>query len=116
MNEYKIVPVSENVSHSWSSYDEASFIFTVKSWDGRLFIIIENVNPDRSTLLFKVESEMYMSALHTIFDYVQSDVINRRSAIHDGDISFYNAGVVAYWTFNHDTYVDWMYRLRGHLG
>lgn len=116
MDEYKIVPVSENVSHSRSSYDEASFIFTVKSWDDRLFIIIENVNPDRSTLLFKVERDLYMTALHTIFDYIQSDVINKRSAIRDGDINFYNAGVVAYWTFNHDSYIDWMYRLRGHLG
>lgn len=116
MDEYKVVPVSENISHSRGSYDEASFIFTVKSWDDRLFIIIENVNPDRSTLLFKVERDMYMTALHTIFDYIQSDVINKRSAIRDGDISFGNASIVAYWTFNHDSYIDWMYRLRGHIG
>ena len=116
MDEYKVVPVSENVSHSRSSYDEASFIFTAKSWDSRIFIIIENVNPDRSTLLFKVERDKYMTALHTIFDYIQSDIINKRSAIRNGDISFDNAGIVAYWAFNHDSYTDWMYRLRGHLG
>ena len=115
MDEYKVVPVSENVSHSRSSYDEASFIFTAKSWDGRIFIIIENVNPDRSTLLFKVERDMYMTALHTIFDYIQSDVINKRSAIRDGDIDFGNIGILAYWTFNHDSYIDWKYRLMGYL-
>lgn len=116
MDEYKVVPVSENISHSRGSYDEASFIFTAKSWDGHLFIIIENVNPDRSTLLFKVRREMYMTALHTIFDYIQSEVINKRSAIRDGEINFGNAGIVTYWTFNHDSYIDWMYRLRSHLG
>ena len=72
--------------------NEASFIFTAKSWDGRVFVIIENVNPDRSTLLFKIERDMYMTALHTIFDYIQSDVINKRSAIRDRDINFYNVG------------------------
>ena len=115
MDEYKVVPVSENVSHSRSSYEEASFIFTAKSWDGRVFIIIENVNPDRSTLLFKVELDMYMTALHAIFDYIQSDVINKRSAIRDGDIDFGNIGILAYWTFNHDSYIDWMYRLKSYF-
>ena len=115
MDEYKVVPVSENVSHSRSSYEEASFIFTAKSWDGRVFIIIENVNPDRSTLLFKVELDMYMTALHAIFDYIQSDVINKRSAIRDGEIDFGNIGILAYWTFNHDSYIDWMYRLKSYL-
>ena len=115
MDEFKVVPVSENISHSRSSFEEASFIFTAPSWDGRIFIIIENINPDRSTLLFKVERDMYMTALHTIFDYIQSDVINKRSAIRDGDISFGSAGVVAYWTYNHDSYIDWKHRLCGHL-
>lgn len=115
MDEYKVVPVSENVSHSRSSYDEASFIFTAKSWDGRVFIIIENVNPDRSTILFKVLPEKYMAILRVIFDYIQSDVINKRSAIRDNELDFGTDGVLAYWTFNHDSYTDWMHRLSGYL-
>ena len=113
--DYKIVPVSENVSHSRSSYDEASFIFTARSFDSCLFIIIENVNPDRSTLLFKVLPEKYKDALHAIYDYIQSDIINKRSAIRDHELNFGSIGILYYKTFNHDSYTDWMYRLRGYL-
>lgn len=112
---HKMVPITESISHRGIIHNEEGFIFTSKSSIGFLLIIVENVNRDRSTMIFKVSEWNYRVALHTIFDYVQSDAVNKRSAIRDQKIDFSEAGVREYWALNHDSFHDWKCRLLQYL-
>ena len=89
--------IADSISHKATNYNEEGFIFTSKSSIGNLLIIVENVNRDRSTMIFKVSEWNYRVALHTKFDYVQSDAVNKRNAIRDQIINFSEAGVREYW-------------------
>ena len=77
-----------------------------------------DIDPEvaRKAVEFFLDSDVRCTdGKHAIFDYIQSDVINKRSAIRDGEIDFGNIGILAYWTFNHDSYIDWMYRLKSYF-
>ena len=113
--EYKIVPAIETIANSRAEKYEECFIFTTKSLFGVLFIIMENVNPDRATMIFKVRKDKYMIAACTIFEYVQSDMRNKRSAVRDGKVDFDNSGILDYWTSNHDTFHDWKIRMLSYI-
>ena len=113
---YKVVPMSESITNSNITYEEATFIFTTKSWDNNLLLIIENVNPDRSTIVFKVLPKLYKDALQTIFDFMQSNLVNKRSGIRDKSLTFSDCGIIDYWSCNHDSFNDWKERMRRHIG
>lgn len=113
--EYKVVPMSESITHSNITFEEATFIFTVKSWDNNLLLIIENVNPDRSTIIFKVYPNQYKDALQTIFDFMQSNLVNKRSSIRENSLTFSNCGIIKYWSCNHDSFNDWRERMGRHI-
>ena len=108
----KIVPATESISHSSGSFDEECFMFTIESFSGNLIVVVENVNPDRATILFEVGRGSYMLSLHTIYDYIQSDRINKRSTIRGNDVRFRDAGVICYDTFKHDQFHDWKIRIQ----
>lgn len=114
MKEYKVVPVTERISHTSGSHNEDSFIFTAKSLEKHLFIIVENLNTDRATIVFKVRADSYMKALRTIFDYVQSDRINKRYTICCRDVKFIDAGIIDYWRIEHtnNSFDIWVSKLR----
>ena len=76
---------------------------------------MENVNPDRATMYFVVRTGMYKTALHTIFDYIQSDRKNKRSAIRDGKVPLEDVGVSYYGTTHHDYFYDWKNRLQRYI-
>lgn len=107
MKEYKVVPVVENVVHTIGKHYEDSFMFTLKSHDGQSFIVVENVNIARATMVFKVITGQYEKALRAVFDYVQSDRVNKRSAVRSSDIDFKNSGVVQCKSIDHDSLNDW---------
>ena len=107
MKEYKVVPVVENVVHTIGKHYEDSFMFTLKSHDGRPFIVVENVNIARATMVFKVITEKYEKALLAVFDYVQSGIVNKRSAVRSSNIDFKNSGVVQCKSIDHDSLHEW---------
>ena len=111
--EHKIVPVSEDFTYAnGSRFSEEGFVFTTKSNSDRfLVIVIENINPDRATMYFSVRTEMYEAALRTIFNYIQSDTKNKRSAIRDGKEPFKDVGFSYYGSTPHDYFYDWKNRL-----
>ena len=114
--QYKVVPMSESITHSNVKYEEATFIFTTKGWDNNLLLIIENVNPDRSTVIFRINPNHYTDALQTIFDFMQSDIVNKRSGIREKNLEFSNCGIIEYWSCNHDSFDDWKERMKRHIG
>ena len=114
--EYKVVPMSESITHSNITFEEATFIFTTKSWDNSLLLIIENVNPDRSTIIFKVYPNQYKDALQTVFDFMQSSLVNKRSSIREKSLTFSDCGIIEYWSCNHDSFNDWQERMGRHIG
>lgn len=113
--QYKVVPMSESITHSNLTFEEATFIFTMKSWNNSLLLIIENVNPDRSTIIFKVNTNKYKNALLTVFDFMQSNIVNKRSSIREKSLSFSECGIIEYWSCNHDSFNDWKERIEKHI-
>lgn len=111
-DEKKIVPCVENLAHSGSSIYEEAFIFSIKCLSDRMVIVVENVNPDRSTLLFLINSDQYMSILRTIHSFLQSPEINKRSGLRDGSFDFDKKHVLRNESINHDEdYSSWKFNL-----
>ena len=112
VEKYKLVTIVECLSHRNSWLDEGCFIFTANSYEKCLWIILENINPNRSTIMFQVEREKYKSALGAIFDYFQSSKINKRRAIQNQEISPEKFEAIWYKTLKHDSPDDW----KRHMG
>lgn len=104
---YKIVPMTEGLDHSSCSHGEDAFLFTVPVSKDIVYIILENVKPARSTLVFTVLESEYMPALETIYSFMQGNTINKRSEIRSKSIIFKNRGIIGYRSINHDTYTSW---------
>ena len=110
--ETRIVPCVENLSHSNSTIYEEAFMFSVKCHSGNTLIVVENINPDRSTLAFVVNSKQYMLALKTIHSFLQSPEINKRSGLRDGSFDFSKDGVILNESINHDDdFSSWEFNL-----
>lgn len=86
---------------------EYAFIFSIQCKSGDILIVHENVNPDRSTLLFIVKPENYDKAIRAIYDFLQSAEINKRSSLRDRDIELGESGIVRYRSINHDYIFSW---------
>ena len=110
--DYKVIPCVERLSHANSDIMEYAFMFSIKCRSGNIMIVHENVNPDRSTLLFWVKEKAYNSAIREIYDFLQSAEINKRSSLRDGSIDVGNAGVVRYKSINHDDIWSWRDNIR----
>lgn len=105
--EYKVIPCVERLSHANSDVTEYAFMFSIKCRSSNIMIVHENVNPDRSTLLFWVKERAYESAIREIYDFLQSAEINKRSSLRGGSIDVGNAGVIRYKSINHDDIRSW---------
>jgi hypothetical protein len=66
----------------------------------------ENVNPDRSTLLFIVKKESYEISIRYIYDFLQGTDINKRSGIREKSIICFG-GIVYYDAIDHDEINTW---------
>ena len=104
---YKIIPCVERLAHSNSDITEYAFLFSIKCQSGDILIVHENVNPDRSTLLFVSKSENYDRSIRAIYDFLQSAEINKRSSLRDRNLEVKKSGVEHYRSINHDYISSW---------
>ena len=104
---YKVIPCVERLAHANSDITEYAFMFSIECSSGRILIVHENVNPDRSTLLFLVKAEDFNRSIREIYDFLQGAEINKRSSLRDRSIEIHNAGIVSYRSINHDDLFSW---------
>ena len=109
---YKVIPCVERLAHSGSDTMESAFMFTMKCRSGRLLIVHENVNPDRSTLLFTIREDNYMKNVRSLYDFLQSAEINKRSALRSEDFELDELGVGWYGSINHDEFESWSWKIK----
>lgn len=104
---YKVIPCVERLAHSTGDTTEYAFMFSIECRSGKVLIVHENVNPDRSTLLFMVEEENFDKSIREIYNFLQSPEINKRSSLRDRSIDIRNAGIESYRSINHDDIDSW---------
>ena len=109
---YKVIPCVERLAHSDSDTMEFAFMFTMKCSSGWLLIVHENVNPDRSTLLFTIREDNYMKNVQSLYDFLQSTEINKRSALRNADFELDELGVGWYGSINHDEFDNWSWKIK----
>ena len=105
--DYKVIPCVERLVHTIGDTTEYAFMFSIECRSGDILIVHENVNPDRSTLLFIVKRENYDKCIRAIYDFLQSAEINKRSSLRDRDLDIGQAGIVRYRSINHDFLSSW---------
>lgn len=109
--EYKVIPCVERLAHANNDSTEYAFMFSINCKSGDVLIVHENVNPDRSTLLFIVRKRKYDNTIRSIYDFLQSKVINKRSSIREGAIK-HKDGIIEYKSINHDDIFSWQKAIR----
>lgn len=112
-DKYKVIPCLERLAHTDNDMIEEAFIFSLKENTGRYLIVYENVNPDRSTLLFEVEEKDYELSVQSIYDFLQSAEINKRSNLRGRNIELKEANVKRFRSINHDS--SWKYSIKSCL-
>lgn len=105
--EYKVIPCVERVVHSIGDTTEYAFMFSIECKSGDILIVHENVNPDRSTLLFIVKRANYEKCIRAIYDFLQSAEINKRSSLRERDLDIGQVGIERYRSINHDYLYSW---------
>lgn len=103
---YKVIPCVENLSYIDTNTTEYAFMFSLECKNGSILIVHENVNPDRSTILFVIEKDTYDKSIRYIYDFMQSAIINKRSSIREGGIMC-NDKIINYKSINHDDISSW---------
>ena len=104
---YKVIPCVERLAHTGNDTTEYAFLFSINCKSGDILIVHENVNPDRSTLLFMVKQENYDHAIRAIYDFLQSAEINKRSSLRSRNVEIKKAGVDYYRSINHEYFYTW---------
>ena len=104
---YKVIPCVERLAHTNSDMTEYAFMFSIECSSGKILIVHENVNPDRSTLLFLVKKESFNRSIREIYNFLQSAEINKRSSLRDKSIEIEDAGILSYKSINHDDLYSW---------
>ena len=105
--DYKIVPCAERLAHTTGDTTESAFLFSIPCGNDKVMIVHENVNPDRSTLLFLVRKEEFQKSIRAIYDFLQSPEINKRSSLRSRDLDIDSAKILMYKSINHDDYSSW---------
>ena len=105
--EYKVIPCVERLAHSTGDTTEYAFMFSIECNSGKVLIVHENVNPDRSTLLFLVKKESFNQSIREIYNFLQSAEINKRSSLRDKSVEIENAGILSYRSINHEDLYSW---------
>lgn len=108
----KIVPCIETLEHTEESTDEDAFIFTLRGKSGTMKIVFENENPARSTLVFETQASYFNKALQSVFDFMRSDVVNKRLNIIYGKFNFRRSGITSYYSVRHDDKNEWISRIK----
>ena len=103
---HKILPCVERLAHTAGDTKEHAFLFTLPCKSGLILVVHENVNPDRSTLLFIVKNESYEKSIRYIYDFLQGPDINKRSGIREKSVLCIG-GIINYSTIDHDDLSSW---------
>lgn len=112
-DKYKVIPCLERLAHTDNDIIEEAFMFSLKEKTGRYLIVYENVNADRSTLLFEVEEKDYDLTVQSIYDFLQSAEINKRSNLRSRNIELKEANVRRFKSINHD--ISWKHSIISYL-
>lgn len=89
---------------------EDSFIFTVKL--GRLVVVVhENIDVNRSSIVFYIKPAMYESAIKEIHSFFASNIVNKRQLIARNKVHFKDSGIVAVERIIHADYNSWKRRI-----
>lgn len=104
---YKVIPCVERLAHSTGDATEYAFMFSIECSSGKILIVHENVNPDRSTLLFVVKHDAYDKSIREIYNFLQSAEINKRSSLRSKDLDLDDAQITSYKSINHDDLYSW---------
>lgn len=105
--EYKIIPCLERLTHTTGDMSEYAFMFSLDCGNGNIMIVHENVNPDRSTLIFEVKKESFNKSIRSIYDFLQGAEINKRSNLRLRNVEMKEANVIRYRSINHDNFYQW---------
>ncbi len=118
---YKVIPCSERMSYisSFTSNIEYAFIFTLPSFKrGYVILAVENLNIDRSTMLFSFKRMYYEKVIRGIYGYLQSFNSNKRSELRKWECYGLGGIEIEYHAVNHRTSAQYSwfeiikYRLR----
>lgn len=104
---YKVIPCVERLAHSTGDTTEYAFMFSIECSSGKILIVHENVNPDRSTLLFVVKHDAYDKSIKEIYNFLQSAEINKRSSLRSRELDLDDAQIISYKSINHDDLYSW---------
>ena len=113
-DKYKVIPCVERLAHMTGDTTEYAFMFSIECPQNKVLIVHENVNPDRSTLLFLVEGNSYDKTIRSIYDFFQSALINKRSGIRVGDVECKD-GLISYKSINHDDIISWQTTIKSYI-
>ena len=112
---YRVIPLKEYFVYRDGGYLlEEAFMFTreMKKSPDHLMVIIENVNPDRATLIFTINKNNYMKTINMIYDYMVGRDYNKRSLLRiHAEKQIDNKDIVDFKANNHDYYYSWKRRL-----
>lgn len=89
---------------------EDSFIFTVKV-DRLIVIVHENLDVNRSSIVFYIKPQMYETAIKKIHSFFASDIVNKRQLIASNNIHFKDSGIVAIERIMHNDFQSWKSRI-----
>jgi len=116
-NNYRVIPLRESFVYynNGFPFTEEAFMFTIEmsSTPEYLMVVIENVNPDRATLIFTINKNNYLKTINMIYDYMTGSNYNKRSSMK----IFYekrddNKDIINFKNNKHDNFYSW----RGRLG
>lgn len=104
---HKIIPCVESLSHTTGDTFEYAFIFSSRCKNGDILIVHENINPARSTILFVVKKNSYDDSIRSIYNFLHSTEINKRSNIREKNLRINNPNIVKYSSIDHNFFNEW---------
>ena len=88
------------------------FIFTICVKQNPIIrIIIENINPNRATIVFNIIRNNYFENVKKVFAFLNSDVINKRQELHNKSVDLSDIGTYYIVNQNDDSIHKWTFKL-----
>ena len=109
MRDYKLIPTMESLSHTNSSTSEESFIFTLPCSNPLyVYLVYENLNIARATIVCKVLKQEYQYCLKTLYNHMADEsYINKRQELQWHPRKLCN-GMISIKSVNHiDSIYHW---------
>lgn len=107
--DYRIIPVSEPIGLYKTNIKE-SFIFTIQRANV-IYLIWESVEEKKATFLFTTDLSEYQKDLQSIFDYISSQLKNKRTNLRQGISNDEGYKLRSHRTFYHTALDKWKEKL-----